>query len=158
MWTGPERRNMLCELKYIERKITGKGYCLSRGLGENWRTSWLPGDVPCVDGGGGEVSGVVGHRWSRGLGDVYKRQLHIWPLYAKVLTQNSKILTIMMFFIFLADLLIDKNPFLYFFSQYISTRITCFGTLALFTCCCILSSFWTSHYLHLMKPWLWKWL
>ena len=41
MWTGPERRNMLCELKYIERKTTGKGYCLSRGLGENWRTSWF---------------------------------------------------------------------------------------------------------------------
>ena len=35
MWPGPERWNMLCELKYIERKNTGKGYCLSRGLGEN---------------------------------------------------------------------------------------------------------------------------
>ena len=45
---------------------------------------------------------------------------------------------IMMFFIFLSDLLIDNNPFLYFFSQYISTRITCFGALALFTCCCLL--------------------
>ena len=34
MWTGPECRNMLCELKYIERKNTGKGFCLSRGLRE----------------------------------------------------------------------------------------------------------------------------
>ena len=43
-----------------------------------------------------------------------------------------------MFFIFLPDLVIDNNPFLCFFSQYISTRITCFGALALVTCCCIL--------------------
>ena len=45
---------------------------------------------------------------------------------------------IMMFFIFLPDLVIDNNPFLCFFSQYISTRITCFGALALVTCCCLL--------------------
>ena len=34
MWTGPERQNMLCDLKHIERKNTGKGYCLSRDLRE----------------------------------------------------------------------------------------------------------------------------
>ena len=45
---------------------------------------------------------------------------------------------IMMFFIFLSDLLIDNNPFLYFVTQYVLTRITYFGALALFTCYCLL--------------------
>ena len=31
-----------------------------------------------------------------------------------------------------------QKPFPVFFSQYISTRITCFGALALVTCCCLL--------------------
>ena len=45
----------------------------------------------------------------------------------------------MVFFYFLIPLRLDtvKKTFI-FFSHYISTRITCFGALALVTCCCIL--------------------
>ena len=31
---GQSAETYICELKYIEIKITGKGYCLSRGLRE----------------------------------------------------------------------------------------------------------------------------
>ena len=63
----------------------------------------------------------------------------------------------MMFFIFLSDLLIDNNPFLYFFSQYVLTRITYFGALALFTCYCLLCKtkwYKTEFHYHSSK---WKW-
>ena len=45
-----------------------------------------------------------------------------------------------------------QKPFPVFFLSIYFNSHNMFRHSGLFTCCCILSSFWTSHYLHLMKP------